>query len=189
MSLRSSGLQAFENSIRGLLQRLHVVVRQSEMMADLVHQHVRDDIAESVLVPRPSSRASAGGRARSCWASASARFQSGTAGLSLETTPSARTDPRSPSRRAPRRSRSLRPGSRDPRTARGISPAGGRIPPAPTLRGRQATAPPRFAKQAGLPVDQPIGSAGGSVVRIFSHKGASGYGIAVVCHGAFIVRG
>ena len=38
---------------------LHVGVRQSEMMADLVHQHVGDEMAQRLARPRPSSRAAA----------------------------------------------------------------------------------------------------------------------------------
>ena len=49
--------------------RRHVLVRQAEMVADLVHQHMGDDRRRASRRARPSRAASARGRARPCSAS------------------------------------------------------------------------------------------------------------------------
>ncbi len=40
-------------SARRCLDRLHVLVRKAEMVPDLVHQHVRDEVAKGFLVLGP----------------------------------------------------------------------------------------------------------------------------------------
>jgi len=43
--------------------RLHIGIRQAEMVADFVNQDVADDMAQRFLIVRPSSRGSGGGTA------------------------------------------------------------------------------------------------------------------------------